>query len=244
MVRRAIPRVTFLKGKQMSTEITTVAKPERARKSGKAKAPATPAIIADSKSLGRAITSALATYAANGVRMHLLFVSALWHTATHGNAVHLQRLYDGLRSNDQVAFKQALRRAFAIVGLNGEAPDGLPAEMITAAVENGSIVAFKQGSFVVTKGHTSDAAKAVADLMVNRYLTPDGKIDRMVFERNNFSEIRTLGDADILAAIIKATNVESNDKRVVKVSSTLTKFLDKVRETADIMLRQTNLSEV
>lgn len=200
------------------------------------------AIIRDSAKLAREIGSALSLYDSVGKRLHIAACSALFHAATTGNPAHLQKLYDGLRSNDQQNLRLWLRRCAATVGLNGEAPDGMPSDQVTAAVENGSILAFRNKAFVVTQGHTSDAAKLTAKLLDERWINPDPEAgDRMVFERNNFAEITTLGDRDVLQSIIRATKVDSTENRVVHVGASTKKFLDKIRETAETMLKQHDL---
>lgn len=42
--------------------------------------------------------------------LHELFMSSIWHVATHGNINILQRLYDSLTTNDQQAMRMAIGR--------------------------------------------------------------------------------------------------------------------------------------
>lgn len=204
-------------------------------------------IIQDAKKLGEFIDSTLTDYKSVRVRLHVAIISAIWHTAKHGNPALLQRVYDGLAANDQAAVKLFLRRISAIVGLNDpktavsklEEPDMKEHEVILAAINRGKLVDFKQGSFVVVNGHTSDQAKMFAALMSDRFINPDGKRDHMVLERDNFAETRTLGDAQVIDQLLRSAKQvlapPTNGRRQVHMSDALTKLVTGFKDKLEAM---------
>lgn len=210
-------------------------------------------LIQDGKKLNAYIDATLKTYTNVGARVHLAVASALFLAASTGQNGFLNRIYPALRSNDQQAMKLFIRRAHAINGLvlgGGDfktvTPDGLPSEVVVAAVATGSVVDLVKGEFIVTKGHTSDEAKALANLVINRLAKPDGDIDKAVLDRNNFAEVKTLGDTQVLDALIKlAKEVEggTTDKKNVAVSDHITKFLKGIKDSAETMKQQLTLAK-
>lgn len=203
-------------------------------------------IINDGAALGKRINQTLKMYASAGNRIHTDFVSALWHVAKHGNAFYLNRIYSALRSNDQQAARLYLRRAAAIVGLEGANPDGLDAEIIKAAVEKGSVVKITKDEIVVVNGHTSEQAKMLAVLCEERFINPDGETDKRLLDRNNFAEIKTLGDTQVLEnllRIVKQVEDGSTDNRTVQVSQFVTDFLKEIRDKAEVIKSQLSLAE-
>lgn len=202
-------------------------------------------IITDGAKLNTRINSTLKTYASVGARIHVEFISALWHAATNGNPFYLNRLYAALRSNDQQAAKLFIRRAHAIVGLEGENPDGLSSEVIQAATEKGEVVKLTKGEFTVVSGHTSPAAQMLAKLCIDRFVSPDGETDKMLLDRNNFAEVKTLGDTQVLENLIKLANqIEAGDTdtRKVSVSGPIKDFLSFIKDKAEVLKGSTTLS--
>jgi hypothetical protein len=202
-------------------------------------------IIKDGAALNKRMNSTLKTYASVGARIHVEVVSALWHAATNGNPFYINRIYSELRSNDQTAVKLYIRRISAIVGLDGADPEGLPSETVIAAVEQGGILTLKKGEFIVTKGHTTPQAKAWADLTENRFLNPDGETDRAVLDRNNFAEVKTLGDdavLDQLMKLVSSTETET-DTRKVAITAPVRDFLLSLKDKAEVLRNQLSLSQ-
>lgn len=200
-------------------------------------------IITDAAALGKSITSTLKTYASVGTRLHVLVVSALYHAAKHGDPIHLNRIYAGLRTNDQTAVRMYIRRAHAIIGMDGASIDGLDTEVLQAAVEAGTVLAFHKGEFSVVAGAT-EPRKVLVDLCESRFINPDGETDRMVFDRNNFSEVKTLGDQQVLDQLIKlADSLTPTEKRKVNVSEPIKTFLAAIKDKAEAYKTQGTLAQ-
>lgn len=194
-------------------------------------------IIKDGAALNKRINYTLKTYASVGLRIHVEIVSALWHAAAFGNPFYLNRIYSALRSNDQTAVKLFIRRAHVIVGLEGADPAGLPSEVIQAAAEKGAVVKLTKEEFSIVNGHNTPQAQTLAALCVDRFINPDGKTDKNVLDRNNFAEVKVLGDNEALAQIIKLASSfeESTDTRKVNISKTLADFFAEIKDKATTM---------
>lgn len=203
------------------------------------------AIITDGAKLNTRITSTLKTYASVGVRIHVEFISALWHAATHGNPFYLNRLYAALRTNDKQAAKLFIRRAHAIVGLEGENPDGLDHEIVLAAIEKGSVVKAEKEVYSLIEGNMPQR-ELLAKLCVERFIDPDGETDKMLLDRNNFAEVKTLGDTQALDQLIKLANQIAEgdtDKRKVAVTDPVKDFLSFIKDKAETMKSQLSLAQ-
>lgn len=199
-------------------------------------------LIQDGKKLNSYIDASLKVYKTAGARIHLAIVSALFLAAATGQNAYLNRIYPALRSNDQQAMKLFIRRAQIINGmiLGGAGamatPEGLSSEEVVAFAAAGEVVQLVKGEFIVVKGHTTDEAKSLASLVINRLAKPDGEVDKAVLERNNFAEVKTLGDTQVLDALLKlAKEVEagSTDKKTVKVSNPIAKLLARIKNEAE-----------
>jgi hypothetical protein len=202
-------------------------------------------IIKDQAKLKKHIQVTLNDYHSAGRRIHIAVVSAFYHAAAYGDPSMLNFVTNGLRSNDQGAVTLFVRRAAAIVGLDGKDPDGMSRELIQAAVEKGGILGRKGGEFFVTKGHTSDEAKLTAKFCEARWINPDGKADKFILDRNNFTETSVIGDSDMLKSIIAlAKRLDSDsDTRKVTVSPAVAKFFNDMKDKAEVMLGQTSLAD-
>lgn len=191
-------------------------------------------IILTAATLTKNIKAALSTYKSIGDKIHVLTVSCLYHSATTGDTTPLNMLYEGLRSNDQQALKLYVRRTQVITGLDGADPEGLPSETILAALSRSAILDMQKNKFTIRegRGHTSAEASAYADILASRFYVPDGKVDKRVLDRNNFAEVKTLGDDEalklVLTALKKATT--SSDKQTVSISPSLMAKLTKIQE--------------
>lgn len=209
-------------------------------------------IIKDKSKLSKYVTETLAQYISVGDRVHVAFISSLYHAATTGYVETLNTLIAGLRSNDQTALKMYVRRAAAIVGLGGENPDGKDSEVVIAAVEAGGILGVKTKNGVPSfyilegRGHNSEPAKALAKLCVSRFIDPkEENGDRKVLERNNFAEVKTLGDMDILKAVAKALNSvnSTSETKKVHVSQQTAAFLEELRGKVEVRMNQLSLAK-
>lgn len=200
----------------------------------------TNARIIEAGKLSAYITSTLKQYATAGLKIHVAVVSAMHVAATSGNPGLLNRIYHGLRTNDQQAVKLYVRRTNILVGTDGKDFDGWTTEQINEAHANGAVLTFKAGEFAIVegRGHTTDQAKSMAVLCSKRLINPDGKIDRRVLDRNNFAEVKTLTDSDILKAVIKAAKAEPSEKRNVNVSPSVRKMLDDIVSRSESTLEQ------
>lgn len=209
-------------------------------------------IISDGKKLSAYIQSTLKGYKTYGARVHIAVVSALAFAAATGQNAMLNQVYEGLRSNDQTAMKLFIRRAHVINGmvLGGAdflkaTPDGLEAEVIVGFASVGAVVELSKGQFSVVRGHNTPEAAGLAKLLHERLINPDGEIDRQVLDRNNFAEVKTLGDTQVLEQLIKlATSIESDsDTKRVAVTKPIRDFLLSLKDKAETMLGQTTLSQ-
>lgn len=237
-----------------NTEMQPAGKPKGKGKASASKAVATPtsaaavtldAIIQDSGKLSAFIARTLTDYHKIGHALHVAAVSAIWHAAKTGNPVLLNRLYHGLRSNDGTALRAYIRRAAIIVGLNGEVPEGITDQsVIQAAFDAGKFLDFKQQEFIVTNGHTSDQAKATVTLCEQFLLNPDGKVHKRFMDRNNFAELSTLGDSQVLSQL-EATMTRlldsKSETRKVKLSAKVRTFIEGLRDRIET---QKNVVEV
>lgn len=208
-------------------------------------------IIADTEKLASHVTLTLKQYVTVGEKLHVAVISAIWHACKHGNPAILNRVYEGLRSNDQTALKLYVRRASAINGMalaksKFAVPDGLPSEQVTEFVNAGTVLGFEKGLFTVANGHTSAQAKQMLALCEERFINPDGENDRMVFDRNNFAEVKTLGDVEVLSAIEKqvkaALGADTDTKKHVLTGGTKT-FLQSIMDMIDTRKGQLTLNE-
>lgn len=202
------------------------------------------------KNLAAFVTEALSSYQKARETMHVAVISALFNTATSGDVTLLNRIYEGLGSNDQTALRLYVRRASIVNGLvmsNGPADiEALDTETMTKMVKLGAIVDFKKGKFSLIQNQNSDAAKSFATVLESRLLNPDGKRDKMVFERNNFAEHKTLGDADVLKALLKTANEALNnasDNKTYSISAALKAKLGKIKTMLEVGQQQATLSE-
>lgn len=203
-------------------------------------------IITDGAALNTRITATIKMYSSAGAHIHVDFVSALWHAAKHGNPFYLNRVYAALRPNDQQAAKLYIKRAHAIVGLEGENPDGLDAEVIKAAVDAGAVVKLEKDEFDVIAGHNTKQAQLLAALCIERFIDPDGETDHKLLDRNNFAEIKTLGDVQVLDNLIKlAKQIDdgNTDTRKVTVTDAVKGWLQEIRDKAEALKGQVTLSE-
>lgn len=221
------------------------AKPARARSRGKVSLVS--GLIKDAKTLSASIDRHIAAYRETGNAIHTDIVSALWHTAKYGNPVLFQRIWDGLRENDQQRVRLFVRRVSILVGC-GKDPffdkDGnalvLPAGKGQVWLAAGKMMDIAQGTWKVTVdgGHTSKVAKDWAALMENRFSKPDLVRDRLILDGNNISEMQSMGDTDVLQRIVALGKLldSKSERRTVKVSDKVRKLVGGAVSQAQTML--------
>lgn len=205
------------------------------------------AMITDAGKLTSEVTSSLKSYSKVFEKLHVVAISCIWLAGKTGDNRPLNKLYEGLNSNDQQAMRLYVRRANIIVGLNGQhIPEGMPSEKLEQAEKAGQVLSFSKGEFSVSikDGHNSKEAKLLFKLCEDRFLNPDGENDKMVFIRNNITETKILGDADILGQLIRLGKSldNTNENRIVKVSSKTADFIRKAADTAAQMKSQFDLA--
>lgn len=206
-------------------------------------------IITKTKELTTAVAAFAISYKEVQEQAHVIAVSAIWHVAKFGDVTNLNRLNAVLSSNDQTALKMYLRRIQTVNGLvlggDNVSPEGLPSEVLNQKLEAGAIVTFKKGEYVVVKGHTSDAATNLVGLCETRFITPDGKEDKKVFERNNFAEQKTFGDVEVLDTLAKQITqalAPSTEKRVNNLSTGTRSYLESLLDAMKQRKSQLTLS--
>lgn len=188
-------------------------------------------IITDAKKAAAYVTSAVNVYAKSGRMIHVAFVTAMWHAATHGNPALLNRVYHALRTNDAQAAKLYVRRAHIIIGLEGENPEGQDSLIIQAAADRGAVFALNKGEWSVIPERPAQRA-ALVKLCEERFIVPDLERDQFFMERNNFAEVQTIGDTQALDAVLKAitNNLETTDKRKIDLSDPIKKLLTGLKD--------------
>lgn len=203
-------------------------------------------LITDGKLLDKEITATGTLYASAHKRLHAAAVSAIAFAARTGQVGPLNRLYGFLKTNDQSALTAYIRRAHAIVGLEGDIPDGKEKAVVQAAIEAGAVFGFADKQFTIKRGHTTAEAKALTKLCADRFINPDGKRDREVFDRNVLSEIAVLNDQDALSRLVKLgkeITSGNTDRRTIKVSDKVARFIGDAAGKAEVMLNQLSLTE-
>ena len=204
------------------------------------------------KGLAKYVADAIAMYQTSGERIHVAVISALYNAATSGDVTLINRVHEGLRSNDKSALRLFIRRATILNGLAlSNAPadaqvDGLPVETIQEMVKIGSVIDYKKGAFTCARNPNSDEAKSFVKLIETRLLNPDGETDKMVLDRNNFAETKTLADADILKAVLKPVNEALDgtaDHKIFKMSAGVKKQLEKIKAMLETGHQQATLDQ-
>lgn len=203
-----------------------------------------------SKGLAAYVTTALSEYKSSGEKMHVAIISALHNTATSGDVTLLNRINDELRSNDKQALRLYVRRAAIVTGLvltNGpKTVDVLDTASMEKMLSEGQVIGYSKGKFVCSKNPGTEAAKTLAKLCSERFINPDGENDKMVFERNNFAEHKTLGDAEVLKSVLKTINEavnNSSDKKTFTLSAAVRNRLEKIRDMLQVNHNQATLDQ-
>lgn len=202
------------------------------------------------KNLAAFVSNAIDKYRSSGEEMHIAIVSAIYNTATSGDVTLLNRINENLRSNDQQALRLYVRRISIANGLvltNGPADvEVLDTASMEKMLKEGGIFGYSKGKFTCLKNPATAAAKSLATLCEKRFVNPDGKRDRFVFERNNFAEHKILGDAEVLKSVLKTINEalnNSTENKTFNLSSAIKDRLTKVRDMLEVNHKQATLNE-
>lgn len=202
------------------------------------------------KNLAGYVAEAVKAYQSSGEKMHIAIVSALYNQATSGDTTLINTIHSGLRSNDKQALRLFIRRASIVNGLIlTNAPqnvDVLDTETMQAMLKIGAVVSFSKDKFTTIQNPSTAAAKSFAILLEKRLLNPDGEIDKMVFERNNFAEHKLLGDADVIKSLLKTTNEALDnvaDNKTYALSEAIRNRLQKIKTMLEVNLNQASLDK-
>lgn len=208
-------------------------------------------IIRDSKKLNAFIQSTMRMYASSGERIHCAVVSAMFQTAApdSGNPKPLTVIYHGLRSNDQTALKNFIRRVHIAVGLGldhvpekDEHGNLFPQTYFNQAVTEGAVFDFKDKEFNILPGRMKQR-KALCDL-VEKLAEPDEKKGwRKVLDRNNFAELRIFGDEQVFEGIARLVKQsEGSERSVSRVSEPVKRMLTQLATQAQQLRESGQLS--
>ena len=200
-------------------------------------------LIKDTKALNKEVSSVLSIYTSSGNRLHTAVCAAMHNAFVGGNPVILSRIFRGLRSNDQVALRQYIRRFHIAVGFGDTAiPGKLDQEVYTSYADLGAVLSFsaKDKGFAMAKDWNKNQKTALA-FIEKVEACPEGWLK--VFERNNFQDVKTIGDAEVLAAIktLHKNATEETDRRKLAVSPAVKAMLAKFASMAESMEGQTEL---
>ncbi len=187
------------------------------------------AIIREEKQLNKLISQTITAGKKYASMLHQASMSAVVHLLEHGQAGPINRLYESMNSNNSASFKQWLRRLNLYVGLGEELDklaikeiNSLTPEIRNGYIREGLVIGYEEKSFIVTSVKSDPKAKekrlAAVKLVEERFLEPrtswpteaeaekeKGKYTPW-YERNNFAEVRFLGDAQALEQLKRVAN--------------------------------------
>jgi hypothetical protein len=172
-------------------------------------------ILKAEKAIKSLIRSFRTMYSKTQTAAHDMAVQVIGHAATHGNPVLLNEFFSILNTNDKDAFRLYMRRIAAVVG----GWDGVTTksqEEMEQFKERGAFVTFKKGEFLVLRNDEhvhAKTAKAGTIKLLPELQTPDGKVFRRFLDRNNFSEIKLVGDENIRQQLAKMIKAAKGDKK-------------------------------
>mgnify|MGYP000108310534 CR=1 FL=1 len=187
--------------------------------------------ISNLKELTKEINEFGGLYQSVGRRMETIAANVIWFAASKGDVRPLNQFFSMLRENDATAMKLAIRRLHRVVGFGDTAIEGLDAELGKAAEKAGRYFTIKkdEGFGVIAGGHKSEQAQAIVKLAEGEYFG-----EYLVFVKNNFDEIKTFGDEEILKAVAKVANLlEESDKRKVSVSARTREWVKGLKASAE-----------
>lgn len=189
-------------------------------------------VIKDDAALGRNIQTFTTHYSKAHDEAHAIAVNCLYQAAEHGNPSRLNEFYTVLKTNDQEALRNFIRRVSAVIG----GWDGVrlhTTEEMQVFIKRGSFLKFGNGKFTVVRDadvDTAKAAKAKMTKLAKVIINPDGKTWHPFLERSVRAEMRQYGMDELLrgfeALLRRASGDVANvNSRVPKkVLRDLTKF--------------------
>lgn len=201
------------------------------------------AIIRDSDpaKAGKKLNELVSKTISSGKAYHKLLdeaaINVVYHAAVFGQCQPMTTLYNSLTSNTQQAFKQFVRRINIYIGI-GEPhiTDGKSKDELNAAAELGKVFGFADKSFNVVSVKTDAKAKekrtAAAQLMD---LFADANEDpryTSFFKRNNFQDIRNIGDAQALEQLKRVLANANKESEEGKVKNTVSPKMKEAIEHA------------
>ena len=115
---------------------------------------------------------------------------------------------------------------------------------IDATTKKGIFLECAERQRISAAAESENRAKGLKALLEDRFINPDGTTDMMVFTRDNFTEVRTIGDVDALKGLKRALkSIESNsDAKRIGVSPSLKAFFGDILDTVEVRLNQLSLS--
>lgn len=166
--------------------------------------------------LDKGIKSFKNAYIRSGTLGHAACVSAIMHAAEHGDPSKLNTIYGFLRTNDKQTLRQYVSRLHAIIGgWNGI--ETVAQVLMQDYKSKGALIGYttKDGFIVLTVEDNENALdnRKVALEFADEMLDPDGEKWAMIFERNNFAEIKTLGDEQLQKALDTLIKTAKGEKK-------------------------------
>lgn len=155
------------------------------------------AIIRDTAKLNESISRQIAVGGDYYKLLHINAVSALVHTAIHGQVAVLNRFYGSLKVNEQTAFKLYVRRIQTALDAKGFAVKDAEGNNVASDME---FLRFEDKAFAIIKDRTKERdtfVKHAEGVLIN----PDGDTVKAFFDRDSIKEIRTLGDNEFAKRI-------------------------------------------
>lgn len=197
--------------------------------------------ITNSKELAKAIVEFSGLYQTVGKRMETIAANVLYFAALKGDVRPLNQFASVLRPNDLSALNIAIRFLHTVIGMgetDADAVKGLDAEIRKAAEKAGKYFTMSKedGYKVIKGGHQTEQAHAIVALLDGDYFERT-----MIFTKDNFEEVKTFADAEILKAVAKVANLlEESDKRKVSVSSRTREWVLGLKASAEARIAAMN----
>ncbi len=187
-------------------------------------------LITDKVALTKANKSFGRKYATLAVTAAVLCVSNIVHAATHGDPSTLNQWYSMLGTNDGTAVRNYIGRLTAIVG-GWDGVSTVTGEEMNAFKAKGQFITYSKGAFEiipVTVYENADLNRKAVMALAGDMLNPDGERFRDFNQRNNLSEIKVLGDTEMIARLDKIIKEAAGTEKVQsKVTpATLAAFKD------------------
>lgn len=195
-------------------------------------------IVKDAGKLNQLVNTTMKNYASVGKALHVALVSAIHHTMASGNTDVLTRIHNGLRTNDQAALRNYLRRIHIAAGIGTPVFEtGLDAEVYQAAAAKGAVLNFskKDGNrFKIINGRM-EQRKFITNLCESHLIKPEvdenGVGWTMFLDRNLFAEQKQFGDADLVKALRQIQKKATGEKD--NITSTVS---DKARDRMEVFI--------